>query len=263
MCKGKVIEIEDLKRIQLDILIDIDEFCRRNEIRYSLAYGTLLGAVRHGGYIPWDDDIDICMPRPDYERFVSSYNNHLYKCYSHNYVYEYLLPFAKVADERTIMDEKMYQKDVFGVYVDVFPVDGYQSKWQIIVSRWLTRFLNTKKAILDGKRSFVKNAIMRIGKIVLLPFSINDILKWQEFVSTNIDFNTSLECEIFCSSTVEREIVPSSFFKEYCMVSFEGHSFKAVREYNRYLNALYGDYMQLPPVEKRVAHHIFNAWWKE
>lgn len=260
---GNYIDLTELKRIQLDMLVDIDRFCRANNIRYSLAYGTLLGAIRHGGYIPWDDDIDICMPRPDYERFISTYSgcHGCYKCYSTKTSHEYMLPFAKVSDERTVLCETLYEKDEFGIYIDVFPVDAMGEKKQIFKSIWLNRFLNTKKAVL-GHRSLKKDIILALGKVVLYPISISKVLSAMETVASKYRFGDTLTCEIFCSSTVEREIVPTSFFLNYNDISFEGIQFLAVREFDGYLTALYGDWRELPPVEKRVSTHVFEAWWK-
>lgn len=260
----KSIELEELKRIQLDMLVDIDRFCRANNIRYSLAYGTLLGAIRHGGYIPWDDDIDVCMPRPDYERFISSYTGcqGRYKCYSTKTSPEYMLPFAKVSDERTVMRETLYENDEYGIYIDVFPVDAMGAKGQIFKSIWLNRFLNTQKAVL-GHRSLKKDIVLALGKIVLYPISISKVLSAMETVATKYKFGDTPTCEVFCSSTVEREIVPTSYFLNYNDAIFEGMPFSVVKDFDSYLTVLYGDWRKEPPVEERVSTHVFNAWWRE
>lgn len=259
----KLIGLDELKRIQLDMLVDVDRFCRANNIRYSLAYGTLLGAIRHGGYIPWDDDIDICMPRPDYERFISTYSGcqGCYKCYSTKLFPDYMLSFAKVSDERTVLCETLYEKDEFGIYIDVFPVDAMGEKKQIIKSIWLNRFLNTKKAVL-GHRSLKKDIILALGKVVLYPVSTSKVLSVMETVASKYRFGDTPTCEIFCSSTVERENVPTSYFFDYDSAIFEGFSFCVVRNFDDYLTALYGNWRELPPVEKRVSTHVFEAWWK-
>lgn len=261
--RGGTIDLEELKRIQFDMLLDIDHFCRNNGIRYSLAYGTLLGAARHGGYIPWDDDIDICMPRPDYERFISMYSGRegVYKCYSTKTFDSYMLPFAKVSDERTQMREAMYEKDLFGIYIDVFPVDAMGSKLQVFKSKWLIRFLNAKKAVM-GKRSILKDFIIGIGKLLLLPISVSKILGYMENVALEYQFGKTPMCEIFCSSTVEREMAPTALFMEYQDITFEGVKFRSVRRFEDYLTILFGDWQQLPPKEKRVSTHLFKAWWK-
>ena len=114
---------EEIKNIQLDILNSIHQFCSERGIRYSLAFGTLLGAVRHQGYIPWDDDLDIMMPRPDYDRFVAEYQgthqHYVVQTYKNNE--SYFLSLAKVYDNRT---EQIIFPTKTGVFVDIFPIEG-------------------------------------------------------------------------------------------------------------------------------------------
>jgi lipopolysaccharide cholinephosphotransferase len=255
----------ELKQIQLDMLKDIDSFCSENNISYFLAYGTLLGAVRHKGYIPWDDDIDICLPRPDYERFISLYKNveRNYQVVEFRKTKGYALPFAKVSNENTVMNEYLYDKDVFGVYIDVFPIDGYGKKIQITLSQWLNKFLNAKKAVLGRNRSLAKNILIAIGKIALSPFSVKMILNKMHHIATAFDYSKSLQTEIFCSSTVEREIVPKFVFKKLIKSEFENLKVNIPAEFDKYLTALFGDYMTFPPKEKQISHHSFEAWWKD
>ena len=120
---GKIIDTVELKSLMLSILKDVDTFCRTNNIRYFLTYGTLIGAVRHKGFIPWDDDVDICMPRPDYMRFMKEYNHEYYKAYCAEFTPGWDHFIAKVCDDRTIIDEG--HGDKCGVYIDVFPLDGW------------------------------------------------------------------------------------------------------------------------------------------
>ena len=119
----KELSKNEIKTIQLDILQSIHQFCETNNIRYSLAYGTLLGAIRHKGYIPWDDDIDVMMPRPDYERFIQNYPNFCDRniVQTYNNDNSYYLWCAKVYDNRT---EQITFPTRSGVCVDVFPIDG-------------------------------------------------------------------------------------------------------------------------------------------
>ena len=124
---GAQITSLELRRIQLDLLIAFDKFCAANELHYSLDYGTLLGAVRHQGFIPWDDDIDISMPRPDYDRFLSLTKNGLgiYEVRSGEYTPGYFYPIAKMIDPRTILVEHTIgDAHIMGVYLDIFPLDG-------------------------------------------------------------------------------------------------------------------------------------------
>jgi lipopolysaccharide cholinephosphotransferase len=120
------LSIERLKETELDIFIEIDRFCRKNEIQYSLAGGTLLGAVRHKGFIPWDD-IDLMMTRENYDRFISLFSKEAGRyrviTYQNNPQYKYL--FAKVVDSQTkVVEEHYFPVDDLGVFVDIFPIDA-------------------------------------------------------------------------------------------------------------------------------------------
>lgn len=124
----RLISFEEHKKIQLSILRDIDVFCQKNQIKYFLAFGTLLGAIRHKGFIPWDDDIDIAMPRPDYNKFILSFNGMVdnLKVLAPEIDLDYYAPYANVYDTRTVLEEKgtSHLKFEIGVKIDVFPIDG-------------------------------------------------------------------------------------------------------------------------------------------
>lgn len=133
----KEIMLEELREIQLQMMDKIHEFCESHNIRYSLGGGTLLGAVRHKGYIPWDDDIDIMLPRPDYDRFIREFEG-AYKDLNIQHLGNddtCCIPFAKVYDNRTVLIEK-HQRS--GVYIDVFPVDGLPEEQYILdyIGQW-------------------------------------------------------------------------------------------------------------------------------
>uniref|UniRef100_A0AB33JGY5 Phosphorylcholine transferase LicD n=1 Tax=Prevotella sp. GTC17260 TaxID=3236796 RepID=A0AB33JGY5_9BACT len=267
--KMKEIYTEELKRIQLDILSDIDKFCEKEHITYFLAYGTLLGAVRHQGFIPWDDDIDIAMPRPDYDKFIRHYNSQntehekAYRVISSVTDIDYGLPFAKVYDSRTSMNEYLYRQENYGVYIDVFPIDGVQRNLRQIprALKW-GKMLNTKKAIIGGGRSMGKNLIMLLGKIVLWPISKKRILKKIDTIATAVDYQDAQEVACVAAPYSERDVVNKSAIHTTVKADFEGRQFPIPVGYDVYLRHIYGDYMQLPPVEKRVSTHTFKAWWK-
>ena len=263
----KTIKTEDLKGIQLDILNDIHQYCIANNIRYSIAYGTLLGAVRHKGYIPWDDDIDIMMPREDYERFIKTYGNSIYRIADLSNNPGYGLPFAKVEDYRTIMDEYVEGKTVYGVYVDVFPVDNVPDNifkrkyfyWK--VSCWGVLY-NLKTVKTQKGRNIIKNIMLVASHLVLHFVSKRYIAyKISEMATTYVHNDTDY-MGVVAVPDIYIDYVPSRFFDDYVELPFETLIVKSIKEYDKYLKAAYGDYMQLPPVEKRVSHHVFNAYWK-
>ena len=261
----KEIQREELKEIMLAILKDVAAFCEENNLRYFLGYGTALGAVRHHGFIPWDDDVDIIMPRPDYEKFISSYNkdNRIYKVYSFPNDDNFLLPFAKVADERTDLMEFMYENEGVGVYIDIFPLDGMKDWNQVRKVKWLNRFLNTKKAVLGQNRTIGKNIVIAIGKMVLVPFSTKSIVKKIISISKELPFDGSPVINMICSTSSERENFECHVFSDYVYMPFEDTKLRVPIDYKQYLKQCYGDFMQLPPEKERNTTHSFKAWWRE
>lgn len=261
---GKVVESEELKKIQLDILDSVTQFCEKRGLRYYLAYGTLLGAVRHKGYIPWDDDIDIHMPRPDYERFLKEYNatESLYKVVSPESESCYRVPFAKVHYPETIVEEFHFKPDVFGVYIDIFPLDGVESQAQAKECGELRRLMHVKNSVFLKSMSLTRKLRLAITKLILLPISLSTLLKRIKAIATRCKYDNSENVCSLMSRTAVREILPRSVFDDYILLSFEGKEYRAAKGYDQYLKANYGNYMQLPPEEKRISHHNSEARWK-
>ncbi|MGN0048190.1 MAG: phosphorylcholine transferase LicD [Bacteroides sp.] len=260
----QITDLEELKSIQLDVMQCVHDFCVENNIRYFLCGGTLIGAIRHDGYIPWDDDIDIYMPRPDYDKFMELFNqsNSVYRFVDFNVEEDYNLPFGKVYDTRTIMDEYMYKTESFGVYIDVFPIDGISSITGIRKNMFLRKMLNTKKAKLGKTRSFFRNFIMNLGKLVLLPFSARCIVKQIDKNSRKVRYGLTNKVAVFYGYGT-REINDYSNYSKAIKHKFEDREFYIPIGYDNYLHSVYGDYMQLPPENKRVSHHSYTAWWKD
>ena len=260
----KEIYLDELKAIQLDLLRKTAEFCEKNDITYYLCGGTLLGAVRHQGYIPWDDDIDISMPRPDYDRFISLFNqpDNYYKVIDMYHDKKYGFPFAKVHDTRTFIDELQYAKDHFGVYIDIFPIDGVGEDEQVFrILRW-RKLLHTKKANYY-QRTISKKIINTFGKLVLLPFSAHQILKMMDKEARKYPYGSTPRAGIIINPYGTREIVNKSIFDKTIFMKFEDREYKVPENYDAWLSSIYGDYMQFPPVERRISPHVFKAWWKD
>ena len=267
---NKIIEPEEFKKTQFDILISVDRFCKAHGIRYFLAYGTLIGALRHGGYIPWDDDIDISMPRPDYERFIKLYNKEKDKGYyvvSPSLDPSYPNAFAKICDPDTCIIEFSSLKYDIGVNIDLFHIDGlpedeYEAKAHYSKINFYRNLLNAKKIKLDfKKRSVVKNIHLMLSKMALLPVSYKFLIK--KINSLSIKYNY-LNCRYAADlnfGNIDRRLAKKNF--ESCVpVEFEGHAFDAPAGYDLWLKSIYGNYMQLPPVEKQITHHAFKAYRK-
>ena len=260
--------LEEAKKIEFDILKNIADFCEKNNLRYFLAYGTLIGAVRHSGFIPWDDDIDIWMPREYYNRFKEIY-------YDENNVYKVVKPqdkisrhsFVKVIDTRTAKIEKSidYKNGYLGIDVDVFPLDGqpltesdyleWYNKLQKIYKRY--QFL-----VIDNKGSLKRNVFLPIikclvGKKIWLLKKAE--LLHKEYSYAESEYIGTVE-SVYNSKNNRYK---KEWFDKTVDVSFEGYSFKAPAGYDGILTAMYGDYMKLPPVEKQKIHHENNTFWLE
>ncbi len=260
----KTIDLDELKAIQLDLLQKTTEFCEKNGLRYFLCGGTLIGAVRHKGYIPWDDDIDIAMPRTDYDKFVKCFNQpgNYYQVVNLTTNPDYAYPFAKVYDNRTVFNELHYPGDTFGVYIDIFPADGVNDVGQIKKIMLLRKFLNTKRANYQ-RRTISKMIINTFGKLLLLPFSAHQIGQWMDSEARKYAFGSVPSAGLIANPISLGEKVDKSVFDSDVYQEFEGRKYRVPVGYDAWLRSIYGDYMQLPPVEHRVTHHTFEAYWKD
>lgn len=264
----KEIKIEELRTIQMDILQNVHDFCIKHDIKYTLAYGTLLGAVRHGGYIPWDDDIDIAMLRPEYERFMREYKDDVYRFTECRLDKDVHIGFGKVEDTRTLVIEGGNTKNL-GVSIDVFPIDDlcdtYEDSVKYVKSHkwnWLIR--KAKYRELSIVKSWSKKMAVALLKFICLPFSVHHL------TLTNIEKaikHTNLQSKfvgLLCDVNInEGEIMERAIWSRYQLVTFEDRKYMAISDMNAYLKHVYGDYMKLPPKEQQVPKHdFFLIYWK-
>ena len=264
-----MITIEEQKRIMLNILDSVDSYCREHSLKYFLAYGTLLGAVRHKGFIPWDDDIDIWMFRSDYEKFIFEYKDrsNRYKVIGPDNCQNYHLPFAKVIDTNTKLIEDVDNPPDIGTYIDIFPIDFLPEEYEQrkkIVKRisLLYKLLNLKKIKISNERGFTKNMILRIGKIVLSPISRERLIKDINAYACDESRATSYCGAITAFTYGEKEIMSADLFENVIELDFEDRSYFAPSGYHKILKHFYGDYMKLPPKEKQLTHHGYSVDWR-
>lgn len=259
----RTVTSEELKNIMLDLLQKTADFCEKNNIRYFLCGGTLIGAIRHKGFIPWDDDIDIAMPRPDYDRFISMFNQpgNYYQVIDMSNDKQYGFPYAKIHDTRTFVDELQYKKEHFGIFIDIFPIDGVGEDEQVFrILRW-RKILHTKKANYY-QRTITKKIINTLGKFLLLPFSVHDIVKKMDSIARKYPFGSMPKAGAIINPYGTREIVDLSVFDSAVPKEFEGREYMVPVGYDTWLRSIYGDYMQLPPEDKRHSPHVCVAYWK-
>jgi lipopolysaccharide cholinephosphotransferase len=260
------LSIIDLKKIELEVLISIDKICRDNDIKYFLFGGTLLGAIRHKGYIPWDDDIDICMLREDYDKFrhVIEFNNPdiYFLCVENSE--DYVHPFGKVCSKGTLVYEPGLKKtNNLGVFVDIFPFDEYGNshfKRKILNIRM---YINHKFRWLGSITVYVKtfrwfdNIPNYLGYLYANIFGAPHFAKKIDKLATKYNDTNSL---YLVNSAGHLEVFEKSIFESTCIADFEGVKFPIPIGYDKCLRILYGNYMELPRVEERIHSHDLNAY---
>ena len=262
MANKKDIILTKLHEVEIEILDEFVRICKKNNLDYWLVGGTLLGAVRHKGFIPWDDDIDIGMPRQDYEKFIEIAPKELDKKYFIHYFNndrDYYLNFLKVKKKNTLFDEKLIEniETNKNIWIDIFPYDEVENpnSKKYIIKNYI--YKNTVPIIFYKRGIFTKENLRRPWlRFLYIPFSYRFLIKNQEKIAKseikkeNCQYLTSYSGSYnFKMETLEKnKIYP---LKE---LEFEGKMYKVFNDYDYYLTRIYGDYMQLPPIDKRVAH---------
>lgn len=255
----------EVRLVELDILDYIDKICKKYNISYFLDYGTLLGAIRHKGFIPWDDDIDIAMKREDYERFsevMKSESHSRFKFLTSKVDSYYPYEMGKVVDTRTKLIETNIQTSPdMGVWVDVFPKD-YIPKHHLLLR--ISIFITFTFRVFAVYKKFPNQ-----HSILFLPiWFISRLLGYHFFLRITqclIELSGKCKNPLYIGSIrdfVSKEYKwDKSFFDQIEYKDFEGKSLPVPQKWSEYLTGLYGDYMTLPPEDKRKRHK-FNVYWK-
>ncbi len=272
----KKIELDEQKKIELDILKYIKKVCMENNITYFLGYGTLLGAVRHKGFIPWDDDIDILMPRKDYNKFIEvmeKKDDSKYKIFTPKQK-DYYLTLSKVVDTRTTLKElDVNPISNLGVFVDIFPLDGLPIEEEKLKEHVQSLFKLDEQIRLYLKFAY-KGARIWYNKvlkfILAIPMFIATLIfPWKKYQlqilekMEKYDYDKSSKVGFIITQCKEKEILDKKIFEKAVMLPFEDDEFPAPIGYIEYLECLYGDYMTPPPLVDRVSPHNAEVHWKD
>lgn len=252
-----------------DILKVFHDFCEKHSLVYYAIGGTALGAARHQGFIPWDDDIDVGMPRPDYEKFIEIFNKeNKEKRYILETPYQndpcYCISFIKLYDTKTTLIENNRFPLKRGIYLDIFPLDGLKTKnGQKPKTPFKIRFLSYFRTLVTVKpvkeRMFFKNFLLSstYGLSKILNLKGNDIAKMLDARCKQDDYQTSDYVANFMGYTGDREIVPKSFFGTPKLFPFMGISLFCPEKTDEYLTSIFGDWRTPPPKEKQITHHSY------
>ena len=264
----EVTDIREIQQMELGIMEYIHEICQKIGVKYFLAYGSLIGAVRHKGFIPWDDDMDICMLREDYEKlqdYLISNPDERYEVMSYKNNLNYVYPFMKVQDNQTyLLEEDVRIDSNMGIYVDIFPVDGYEDDsafkdkmTRLIKKRQLSCY--TFKGITNTK-SLLNSLIRYISVIVFYFTNTNKYIRGIDELAKSRKVSDYEEVDYLIYKDMNKLVWRREWLEQVTTGTFEGKEFMIPKNYHEILTSDYGDYMQLPPVELRFSHHDFQLW---
>lgn len=257
----KIIKNDVQKKQILNIMKRIHQICEENGLYYFLVGGNLIGAIRHKGYIPWDDDFDIMLPRKDYNKLIKIINQRKGRLYAFTYKTsnDYPYAFAKVSDKKTIFNTiDGYKVNGLGIHVDVFPYDGI-SGFECIT--------DLQYRIMGVLQNFRDIVYTNNSQDINLPFYksiiLKMILRMMTFIATIFSADTTKK--VGCVVAVRgkrKEVIEKEKFAGRKLVPFEDTEFYVPVGYDEYLTNLYGNYMKLPPQSERRALHRNEAYWR-
>ncbi len=271
--------VEDIQQVSLDILRDIHSFCMQNQIKYTLQGGTLLGAVRHKGFIPWDDDLDIAMPRPDYDRFIQTYHSPKgYQVFSRElpqYKDNVYIAYARVCDiQQTWVDDSYYPWTSVpkGIWIDLFPLDGDYESVENSKKRLkiMTRLYNRALRIRTSKKHYyeVQGVVNKLHLFLKKAYSLFDTYKVLDktiSMCRELDYSSSTHyCNLAFLRYGIHERHRTAVMEKTIVAPFGKDEFCIMSGYDEALKEKYGNYMTWPPIEKQVrAHSCYKYYWRE
>lgn len=272
----KELSIKETQAVSLEILHTIATICEEQHYRYALIYGTLIGAVRHHGFIPWDDDIDIMMPRPDYDKLLNYLREHIceypnLKVFNREECPEYPYMITRISDDRYVIEMDNERPYGMGVFIDIYPYDGLGNTREEAVAYGLKGDLLSSLCYQSTREHFaIETTTSLIRKILKYPVYLFSKMISKEYFQNKLeklarvkDYDSSeyVGCVVWLSWG-EKDIFSRKWFDETVFMPFEKYEFRVPKDYDKVLRHEYGDYMQLPPEKDRVGHHFYKAYKK-
>lgn len=257
---NNLISLEERKTIQFEMLKEIDAFCRSNDIRYSLAFGTLLGAIRHKGFIPWDDDVDIMMPLPDMLRFKKLFHSESMKYCDVDTEKYYGGGFSRIANMKTYRKSGMLSKE-YGVSIDLYPFvsipDDDDNK---------SVFFSGAEKLQKRRLAYLRwrGRLIRFLPLKTIPGFTNAIRNYRDFMFNQCPYGSTHTFYVIAGplSLWRKMSYNGDMFDKLIEVEFENYKFLSISQYDKYLTLRYGDYMKLPPEDQRHPYHNAQYYWK-
>lgn len=273
----KELSISEIQEISLQILKKIITLCKELNLRYYLIYGSLIGAVRHKGFIPWDDDLDLMMPRPDYERLIAYFIENRsglmpLELFEPRVKKEYPYMIARISDSRYILDTENEENYGIGVFVDIYPFDGLGNTKKEVFHYALTGdrlsslcFQATRKHFEIGTTKSPLRKILKYPAFLLAHAIGRDRLQErlaQMAGKRDYDNSEYVGCVVWLSGG-EKDIFKRKWFEKTAEIFFDGVQVCIPGQYDKILRHIYGDYRQIPPASEQKGHHNYKAYKKE
>ncbi len=273
----KELSVSEIQEISLHILKEIIALCKKLELRYCLIYGSLIGAVRHKGFIPWDDDLDLMMPRQDYEQLIAYFIENRamlepLELFEPRVKKEYPYMIARISDSRYILDAENEEDYGIGVFVDIYPFDGLGNTKKEALHYGLTGDRLSSLCFQASRKRFeigtTKSLLRKIIKYPVFLFAHAIGKEWfqKKLAQTagKKDYDTSeyIGCVVWLSGG-EKDIFKREWFEGTAEVLFGGVRVCIPKQYDRILRHIYGDYRKLPPASEQKGHHNYKAYEKE
>lgn len=258
------VDIRILKDTCYSILKEFDRLCKNSNLKYSLAYGTLLGAVIHKGFIPWDDDIDVIMPISDYDRLLKiGTSSDKFKILSHENESSYYYTFAKMVDTTTVLREKTKPNQKLGVYIDIFPVEYCDNKVACDAKEKNKKLIKRIKFFSSTSnnraKKQIKNFVGGIAGFIDEKYIEHIYDNYELFLRSINSEKKECSCLFSTGAYLDKNVFTWDLFSGNLIeLEFECKKFPVIPRYDTFLTQLYGDYMKLPPEEKQISQHEFT-----